>query len=71
MNIEIKFEGHRIVPYMNGTEITMDVSPFLIFLSTAGMCSAVFVQAFLHQRGMSTEGIKIVQKMDYNPLTNK
>ena len=48
----------------------MDVSPFIIFLATAGMCSAVFVQAFLHQRGMSTDGVKISQKMNYNPMTN-
>ena len=70
MDIEIKFEGERIVPYMHGNEITMDVSPFLIFLATAGMCSAVFVQAFMHQRGLSTEGIRIVQKMSYDPMTN-
>jgi ribosomal protein S12 methylthiotransferase accessory factor len=70
MNIDIKFEGERIVPYMHGQEITMDVSPFIIFLATAGMCSAVFVQAFLNQRGLSTEGIKITQQMNYNPMTN-
>lgn len=70
MKIDIKFEGSRIVPYMNGQEITMDVSPFLIFLATAGMCSAVFVQAFLQQRGISTDGVKVVQDMNYNPMTN-
>ena len=64
MEIEIKFDqSGRIVPYMNGGEITMNVSPFLIFLATAGMCSAVFVQAFLNQRGMSTDDVKIIQKM--------
>jgi len=70
MDIEIKFEEERIVPYMHGNEITMDVSPFLIFLATAGMCSAVFVQAFMHQRGISTEGVKIVQKMNYDHIAN-
>ncbi|UTW66879.1 OsmC family protein [bacterium SCSIO 12643] len=72
MEIEIKFDQHgRIVPYMNGSEITMDVSPFLIFLATAGMCSAVFVQAFMNQRGMSTDGVKIIQRMNYDYATNK
>ena len=52
MNIEIKFENGRIVPYLGQQEITMNVSPFLIFLATAGMCSAVYVQAFMSQRGM-------------------
>lgn len=70
MNIEIKFENGRIVPYMGSEEITMDVSPFLIFLATAGMCSAVFVQAFMSQRGMSTNGVRIIQKMNYDQFTN-
>lgn len=72
MEIEIKFDEYgRIVPIMNGQEITMEVSPFLIFLATAGMCSAVFVQAFMNQRGLNTEGVKIVQKMNYSQFTNK
>lgn len=70
MEIEIKFENGRIVPYLGHQEITMDVSPFLIFLATAGMCSAVFVQAFMSQRGMSVEGVKIIQKMNYDQFTN-
>lgn len=71
MNIEIKFENGRIVPYLGEQEITMNVSPFLIFLATAGMCSAVYVQAFMSQRGMSLEGVKILQKMNYNQFTNQ
>jgi ribosomal protein S12 methylthiotransferase accessory factor len=72
MEIEIKFdESGRIVPYMNGGEITMNVSPFLIFLATAGMCSAVFVQAFMNQRGLSTDDVKIIQKMNYDYATNQ
>ena len=71
MNIEIKFENGRIIPYLGEQEITMDVSPFLIFLATAGMCSAVYVQAFMSQRGMSLDGVKILQKMNYNQFTNQ
>lgn len=71
MNIEIKFENGRIVPYLGLQEITMDVSPFLIFLATAGMCSAVYVQAFMSQRGISLEGVKIIQKMNYNQFSNQ
>ena len=70
MTIDIKFEGYRIVPYLNGQELTMNVSPFLLFLASAGMCSAVFVQAFISRRGISTDGVIITQKMDYNPVTN-
>ena len=71
MNIEIKFENGRIVPYLGQQEITMNVSPFLIFLATAGMCSAVFVQAFMTQRGMSIDGVKIIQKMNYDQFSNQ
>ena len=71
MEIKIKFENGRIVPYLGHQEITMDVSPFLIFLATAGMCSAVFVQAFMGQRGMSVEDVKIIQRMNYNQFTNQ
>ena len=71
MNIEIKFENGRIVPYLGQQEITMNVSPFLIFLATAGMCSAVYVQAFMSQRGMSLDGVKIIQKMNYDQLSNQ
>lgn len=70
MNIEIKFEDGRIVPYLGTQEITMEVSPFLIFLATAGMCSAVFVEAFMNQRGIGTTGVKIIQKMNYDQFTN-
>lgn len=71
MDIEIKYEENgRIAAYISGQEITMNESPFLIFLATAGMCSAVFVQAFIQQRGLSMDGVRIIQKMDYNQMTN-
>ena len=70
MEIVIKFENGRIVPYLGQQEITMEVSPFLIFLATAGMCSAVFVEAFMSQRGMSVEEVKIIQRMNYDQFTN-
>jgi ribosomal protein S12 methylthiotransferase accessory factor len=71
MDLQIKFDKTgRIVPYINGTEITMNESPFLIFLATAGMCSAVFVKAFMEQRGMSVQNVEITQRMNYNQATN-
>jgi len=71
MEIEIKIgPSGRIIPFMGGREITMTESPFLIFLATAGMCSAVFVQAFMNQRGIPTDEVKIIQKMNYDQFTN-
>ncbi|MDO9276811.1 MAG: OsmC family protein [Lutibacter sp.] len=71
MEIQIKFdENGRIVPFMNGAEITMNESPFLIFLATAGMCSAVFVRSFMQQRGLPFQEVGITQKMNYDRTTN-
>ena len=71
MEIQIKFdENGRIVPFMNGNEITMNESPFLIFLATAGMCSAVFVRSFMQQRGLPFQEVGITQKMNYDRMTN-
>jgi putative redox protein len=38
-------------------------TPFLTFLSTVGTCAGIYVLGFCRQRGISTEGIRIVQRM--------
>jgi len=71
MNIDIRFnETGKIIPSYNGKEITMDESPYMIYLATTGMCSAVYVRAFLTQRGMSLEDVTLTQKITYNRMTN-
>lgn len=71
MTIEIRFaDDGRIVPYLGHREITMNESPFLIFLASAGMCSAVYVKAFCRQRDISFDQIKVTQEMEYNPKAN-
>ena len=71
MDIIVKFDqSGRIVPTMNGNEITMNESPYLIFLATAGMCSAVYVRAFMQQRDFSLDGVTLTQKMIHNQVTN-
>ncbi len=71
MNIDIIFnETGKIIPLYNGKEITMDDSPYMVYLATAGMCSAVYVRAFMSQRNMSLEDVTLTQKMKYNRMTN-
>jgi len=71
MNIDIRFnETGKIIPSFNGKEITMDESPYMIYLATTGMCSAVYVRAFLTQRGMSLEDVTLTQKITYNRRSN-
>lgn len=71
LNIDIKFDNNgRIAPFMNGREVTMNDSPFVVFLATSGMCSAVFVRAFIEQRGLNLDGLVITQIMEYDQATN-
>ena len=37
-------------------------TPFLIFLASLGTCAGIYVLGFCKQRGLSTDGIRIVQK---------
>lgn len=61
-------EGN-LVPQMNRKRITMNDSPFLIFLATIGMCSAVYVRSFLAQRGIPFKDVAVNQHMNYNQAT--
>lgn len=67
MEIEIKYDKtEKIIPFMNGAKINMEASPFVIFLASIGMCSAVFVSAFMKERSLSLEGVRIIQKMSHD-----
>ncbi len=71
MNIDIRFnETGKIIPSYNGKEITMEDSPYMIYLATTGMCSAVYVRAFMSQRQMSLTDVKLTQIITYNRITN-
>lgn len=41
-------------------------SPFDVFLASIGMCAGYFVQQYCQTRKLSTEGVEIVQSMDWN-----
>jgi putative redox protein len=44
-------------------------SPFATFLASIGTCAGIYVLGFCQQRGLSTEGIRIIQRMTTNPMT--
>lgn len=46
-------------------------TPFALFLASLGTCAGIYVVGFCRQRGLSTEGIRIVQRMGHDPLTGK
>jgi len=44
-------------------------TPFVTFLSSIGTCAGIYVLGFCQQRGVSPEGIKIVQRIMKNMET--
>ncbi len=44
-------------------------TPFAVFLSSIGTCAGIYVLGFCRQRGLSTEGIRLVQTVETNPMT--
>ncbi|HEY3473147.1 MAG TPA: OsmC family protein [Anaerolineales bacterium] len=44
-------------------------TPFALFLSSIGTCAGIYVLGFCQQRGIPTDGIRIVQRTHSNPLT--
>ena len=75
MEIEITFPGGlevdanlggMIIPTnQDGTAPT----PFALFLVSIGTCAGIYVLNFCKQRGLPTENIRIVQRMQTNPFT--
>lgn len=51
-------------PVANGGEDSAP-SPFQLFLASIGTCAGIFVQGFCAKRGISAEGIRIVERMHY------
>lgn len=45
-------------------------TPFSLFLASMGTCAGIYVLGFCQQRGLATEGIRIVQRMVRDPLTH-
>ena len=43
-------------------------TPFAVFLSSLGACAGIYVLGFCKQRGLSTDGIRIVQRALPDPI---
>jgi putative redox protein len=43
-------------------------TPFAVFLSSIGTCAGIYVLGFCRQRGLATDGIKIIQRINSNPI---
>ena len=45
-------------------------TPFAVFLSSIGTCAGINVLGFCRQRGLPTDGIRIIQRMHSDPMTH-
>lgn len=55
-------------PPMGGGEGSAP-TPFAVFLASIGACAGIYVLGFCKQRGLPTEGIRIIQRVHTNPVT--
>ncbi len=55
-------------PPMGGGEGSAP-TPFSLFLAALGTCAGIYVLGFCRQRGLPTEGIRLVQRMHNDPAT--
>jgi putative redox protein len=44
-------------------------TPFALFLASMGTCAGIYVLGFCKQRGLPTDGIRILQRMHTDPVT--
>lgn len=66
--VDANYKGFSIKtdqPVMAGGEGSAP-APFDLFLASIGTCAGIYVLGFCQQRGISTEGVKIIQRMSYN-----
>jgi putative redox protein len=70
MKMTIEFPGGsrvdaRFGPFTVGTDQPPDSSaptPFALFLASIGTCAGLYVKEFCRQRGISTEGLRLLQR---------
>ena len=81
MEMEITFPGGaRVDANFGGMTVKTDQpvqgggqgsapTPFATFLASIGTCAGIYVLGFCQQRGIPTDGIKIVQRMQSDRTT--
>lgn len=62
------FTVHTDQPVTGGGEGSAP-TPFQVFLSSIAACAGIYVVGFCRQRGISTQGIRIAQRIHPNRMT--
>jgi len=75
--MEITFDGNKVITaHLNGHVIRTDQpvdnggdntapAPFELFQAAIGTCAGIYVKSFCDRRQINSEGIKIIQSMEY------
>ena len=77
MEMMIDFPGGaRVDAHFGGFTVKPDQppaatapTPFATFLASLGTCAGIYVLGFCQQRGLSTDGIRIIQRMHSDPFS--
>lgn len=75
MEMQIVFPGGAQVDAVNGNMVITTnqdgtaPAPFGLFLASIGTCAGIYVLNFCQQRGLPTDGMRIVQRMTSGLLT--
>jgi ribosomal protein S12 methylthiotransferase accessory factor len=69
--VDAQFGSHTIrtdQPPRGGGEDSAP-APFSLFLASIGTCAGIYVLGFCQQRGLPTDGIRLVQHIEVDPRT--
>jgi putative redox protein len=67
--VDAHFRGHDLPtdqPTGGGGQDSAPM-PFELFLASIGTCAGIYILGFCRQRGIPTEGIRILQRNNFNP----
>ncbi len=82
MDIDVSFPGgKRVVAQVGAHRIETDQplefggqeaapAPFDLFLASLATCAGAYALGFLQARGLSTDGLRLRQRVDYDPSTH-
>jgi putative redox protein len=66
LQVNAEYGPFTIVTNQDGTA----PAPFALFLASIGTCAGIYVLSFCKQRGLSTDGLQISQRMISDPTTH-
>lgn len=73
MEMEVVFPGGNRVDAILGDRVIQTdqdgsaPAPFGLFLASIGTCAGIYVLSFCRHRGISTEGVKVLQRIHTDP----